>query len=385
MKTVTGIAPVNIAVVKYWGKRDEDLILPINDSLSCTLSTDFMCAKTTIMASPTFPTHRFWLNGKESDFNNERLNNCLTEIRKRANPKCGDLLNWKLHICSENNFPTAAGLASSAAGYAALVSTLSALYNVEGDISAIARRGSGSACRSIYGGFVRWNKGAKPGGEDSIACQIASASHWPEMRVLILVVSDDQKKYSSTSGMKQSVLTSELLKHRAEKIVPGRVDEIIKAIKLKNFEAFAKITMQDSNQFHAICLDTYPPCFYMNDVSRMIIELVHAYNDYQGATKVAYTFDAGPNACLYLLQNDVDEVASLINDIFPSNTNPSEFIRGLPVKLKNSNNLRETLKIQTQTPNKLRYLIHTKIGEGPQILSEASEHLLGENGLPKNS
>ncbi|XP_044270770.1 diphosphomevalonate decarboxylase [Tribolium madens] len=384
MKTITGIAPVNIAVIKYWGKRDEDLILPINDSLSCTLSTDFMCAKTTIMASPTFTTHRFWLNNKETDFNNERLNNCLTEVRKRASPECGDLLNWKLHICSENNFPTAAGLASSAAGYAALVSTLAALYGVEGDISAIARRGSGSACRSIYGGFVRWNKGVKPGGEDSMAGQIAPAAHWPEIRVLILVVSDDQKKYSSTNGMKQSVLTSDLLKHRTEKIVPGRVDEIIRAIKMKNFEAFAKITMQDSNQFHAICLDTFPPCFYMNDVSRAIIELVHAYNEFQGTTKVAYTFDAGPNACLYLLENDVDEIVSLINDIFPSNINPSDFIRGLPVKVKNLSDLRETLKIQPQTPGKLKYVIHTKIGDGPKILSEASDHLLGENGLPKN-
>jgi diphosphomevalonate decarboxylase len=79
MKIVTGIAPVNIAVIKYWGKRDEHLILPINDSISGTLSTDFMCAKTTVMASPTFTENKFWLNNKETDFNNERLSNCLAE------------------------------------------------------------------------------------------------------------------------------------------------------------------------------------------------------------------------------------------------------------------------------------------------------------------
>lgn len=212
-------------------------------------------------------------------------------MKKRANPLCGDLLKWNLHICSENNFPTAAGLASSAAGYAALVSTLAALYDVEGDISALARLGSGSACRSIYGGFVRWNKGLKPGGEDSIAVQIAPASHWPEMRVLILVVSDDQKKYSSTSGMRQSVLTSDLLKYRAENIVPKRTSEIIEAIKIKNFETFAQITMQDSNQFHAICLDTEPPCFYMNDVSKAIIEVIHTYNEFYGKRKVRLSFN----------------------------------------------------------------------------------------------
>lgn len=97
--------------------------------------------------------------------------------------------NWKLHICSKNNFPTAAGLASSAAGYACLSAALAKLYNFNGDISAIARSGSGSACRSVFGGFVRWYMGSDSTGADSIARQIAQASHWPEMRIIILVVS----------------------------------------------------------------------------------------------------------------------------------------------------------------------------------------------------
>lgn len=75
-------------------------------------------------------------------------------VKKRTQQSSSELLNWNIHICSENNFPTAAGLASSAAGYACLVFALATLYNVEGDISAIARRGSGSACRSVYGGWV---------------------------------------------------------------------------------------------------------------------------------------------------------------------------------------------------------------------------------------
>ena len=106
------------------------------------------------------------------------------------------------------------------------------------------------------------------------------------MRVLILVVNDNRKKYSSTEGMKRSVETSKLLKYRAEEVVPKRIELISKAIQDKDFETFARITMEDSNQFHAVCLDTFPPCVYMNDTSHSIVEMVHAYNDYKSSSKV---------------------------------------------------------------------------------------------------
>lgn len=133
---------------------------------------------------------------------------------------------------------------------------------------------------------VRWHKGETYEGSDSVALQVAPESHWPEMRVLILVVDDHKKTYSSTSGMKTSVETSEFLQYRAAKIVPHRADEMVDAIKNKNFQKFAQLTMQDSNQFHSVCLDTYPPCFYLNDTSRTIIELIHHYNKFKGETKV---------------------------------------------------------------------------------------------------
>lgn len=123
-------------------------------------------------------------------------------------------------------------------------------------------------------------------GSDSIATQIAPASHWPEMRILVLVVSDDRKKASSTSAMGRSVENSELLKYRIENSVPKRIDAMVKAIKNKDFESFCEITMKDSNQFHAICLDTYPPCTYMNDVSHAIVDMVHTYNKFMGGNKV---------------------------------------------------------------------------------------------------
>lgn len=383
MKIVTCIAPVNIAVIKYWGKRDEDLILPINDSISGTLSLENMFAKTTIMANPNFKENKFWLNGIEETFNNTRLKNCLKEIQQRITQSNKELASWPIHICSENNFPTAAGLASSAAGYACLVSTLASLYDIKGDISAIARVGSGSACRSIDGGWVQWHAGIKSDGSDSVAKQIAPAEHWPAMRVLVLVVNDQRKKYSSTSGMKTSVETSDFLKHRAEKIVPKRVEQMREAILKKDFDTFAALTMQDSNQFHAVCLDTFPPCVYMNDVSHAIVALIHVYNEYYRSNKVAYTFDAGPNACLYLLESEVSEVLAILNEVFPT-SNVKEYIRGNMVETKSiPEKLRSLIAPLKYEIDSLKYIIYTKIGDGAQRLENPDEHLMNDSGFPK--
>lgn len=209
--------------------------------------------------------------------------------KQKSNIK--DIWKYKLRICSENNFPTAAGLASSAAGYACFVYTLATLYGVENEeLTAIARQGSGSACRSIYGGFVQWRKGEQNDGSDSIAVQIAPANHWPQMRVLIFVVSDETKKVSSKIGMKLAVETAPLIKNRANECVPNRINEMTQAILNRNFPKFGELTMRDSNQFHAICLDTWPPCFYLNDISKSVIEVVHRYNEQAGQIKVNCIF-----------------------------------------------------------------------------------------------
>ncbi|KAG0422941.1 hypothetical protein HPB47_001227, partial [Ixodes persulcatus] len=164
--------------------------------------------------------------------------------------------------------------------------SLGTLFHVKGDLSAIARRGSGSACRSMYGGFVAWLKGLRQDGEDSVAKQIAPENHWPQMRIVLLVVSDVKKDTGSTQGMELSMLTSSLLEHRATKVVPQRMKDITEAIVNRNFHKFAEITMQESNQLHAVCLDTYPPIRYMNLISWDIVHLVHRYNRYYGTNKV---------------------------------------------------------------------------------------------------
>nr|CAD7587859.1 unnamed protein product [Timema genevievae] len=264
------------------------------------------------------------------------------------------------------------------------VYTLAKLYGVKGDISSIARQGSGSACRSVLGGFVRWHKGCDPTGLDSVAQQIVPASHWPQLRILILVVNDRQKKISSTLGMQQSVKTSELLKYRVSHILPHRVDSIIKAIKERNFEMFAELTMKDSNQFHAMCLDTYPPALYMNDMSHSIVHLVHLLNSEKGRTKVAYTFDAGSNACLYLLESDVSAVLSAINHVFPPANDSVEYLRGLPVNIDPlDKKVAESLAMKPYEPGSLKFIIHTQLGEGPQVVQDLDQHLLTPAGDPK--
>ncbi|KAL2539842.1 mevalonate diphosphate decarboxylase 1 [Abeliophyllum distichum] len=190
---VTAQTPTNIAVIKYWGKRDENLILPINDSISVTLDPQHLCTTTSVAVSPAFTHDRMWLNGKEISLSGGRYQNCLRELRARASDVEDEEKGIKItkkdweklhvHIASYNNFPTAAGLASSAAGFACLVFSLAKLMNVKEDhskLSAIARQGSGSACRSLYGGFVKWIMGKEENGSDSIAVQLADEKHWDE-------------------------------------------------------------------------------------------------------------------------------------------------------------------------------------------------------------
>ncbi|CAG5855070.1 unnamed protein product, partial [Menidia menidia] len=391
---VTCTAPVNIAVIKYWGKRDEDLILPTNSSLSVTLHQDQLKTTTTVATSRSFQEDRLWLNGKEEDIANPRLQSCLREIRRLARKRHNDGdpdstrstgLSHKVHICSVNNFPTAAGLASSAAGLACLVYSLAQAFGVDGDLSGIARQGSGSACRSMHGGFVQWIMGTRDDGKDSVAQQVEPETHWPELRILVLVASAKRKPIGSTSGMQTSVQTSCLLKHRAESVVPGRMVEMIEAVRRKDFPAFAELTMKDSNQFHATCLDTYPPIFYLNSVSQQVIHLVHRYNRHYRETRAAYSFDAGPNAVIFTLQQHVPEFVRVVQHYFPPEANGEDFIKGLPVKRAGlSEELKKGIGLEPM-PDGINYIISTKAGPGPCVVKDSAQHLLSPDGLPKKT
>ncbi|CAN1140038.1 Diphosphomevalonate decarboxylase MVD2, peroxisomal [Linum perenne] len=416
VRMVTAQTPTNIAVIKYWGKRDETLILPVNDSISVTLDPGHLCTTTTVAVSPSFSQDRMWLNGKEVSLSGARYQNCLREIRARAcdvvdegkgiRIQKKDWENLHVHIASYNNFPTAAGLASSAAGFACLVFSLAKLMNAKednSDLSAIARQGSGSACRSLFGGFVKWIMGEAKDGRDSLAVQLVDEKHWDELVIIIAVVSSRQKETSSTSGMRESVETSLLLEHRAKEIVPKRIVQMEEAIKNRDFTSFTKLTCADSNQFHAVCLDTRPPIFYMNDTShRQISRLSAALRNGIDLKKhlrfgVAYTFDAGPNSVLIARNRKV--AAELLQKLlfyFPPNSDAdlNNYVIGDKSILKDAG-IEEMKDVEALAPpaeNKdaqrykdgVSYFICTRPGRGPVLLADESQALLNpETGLPK--
>nr|CAB3466497.1 unnamed protein product [Digitaria exilis] len=432
----TGRSPTNIAVIKYWGKRDEALILPVNDSVSVTLDPDHLSATTTVAVSPSFSADRMWLNGKEISLSGGRFQSCLREIRRRARDfedekkgikiKKEDWEKLHVHIASYNNFPTAAGLASSAAGFACLgtvsseitmlftatVFTLGKLMNVKedyGELSSIARSVVLFTvvspnlmpwiwkCMPQYLWWICKMVGNKDDGSDSIAVQLADEAHWKELVILIAVVSSKQKETSSTSGMRDSVETSPLLQYRAQTVVPSRMLKMEEAIKNRDFELFAKLTCADSNQFHAVCLDTSPPIFYMNDTSHRIISLVEKWNHSEGSPQVAYTFDAGPNAVLiardrktaalllqkllyYFPPQDKDLSSYLVGDksiLTDAGLHSMEDIEALPVPPE--------IKIHDQKfKGDVSYFICSRLGAGPKVVTDESKVLLNSiTGLPK--
>lgn len=251
-------------------------------------------------------------------------------------------------------------------------------------ISSLARLGSGSACRSVFGGFVQWITGTNM--NTSVARQIVDEHAWPEVRVLVLVVSDDRKDTSSTSGMQLSSNTSSLIKYRTSHVVPIHVDQMINAINQRDFHSFAEITMKDSNQFHAICQDTYPPIRYMNDTSWSVVHFIHFYNKFYGKNVACYTFDAGPNACLYCLKNYVPELITLLSLLYSISSETS--VKGIKYQVVDKVTINQQLLDYVEKFRKhdaIKCVISTKIGSGPQIISNEVDEfcLLTKNGEPK--
>ncbi|KAI9749173.1 MAG: hypothetical protein M4579_006978 [Chaenotheca gracillima] len=378
-------APVNIAVIKYWGKRDPKLNLPTNSSLSVTLSQADLRTHTTASCSSLFTDpDSLLINSEPQNLNTPRSLACIKSLRAlRADLEAADrnlpkLSTYPLRLVSTNNFPTAAGLASSAAGFAALVRAIADLYKLPASptaLSQIARQGSGSACRSLFGGYVAWRMGSAADGTDSQAEQVAPASHWPDMRALILVASAARKTTPSTAGMQATVATSGLFATRASTIVPAQMTKMEKAIKARDFQTFGQVTMQESNSFHATCLDTSPPIFYLNDVSRAAIRVVEDINAAAGKIVAAYTFDAGPNAVVYFLEEDKERVAGVFKAVLAGVDGWGAGAKGIREKKLEKG---DAAALETLSKGVSR-VIYTGVGEGP-ISTE--EHLSGFDGNP---
>ncbi|GMT14915.1 hypothetical protein PFISCL1PPCAC_6212 [Pristionchus fissidentatus] len=304
---ITVEAHPNIALIKYWGKKSETEMTPLNDSIS--LAIDIFHAKTTLTARRVEEGEEsvdtVSINGREITLNT-RFNRVFKSVRDRLDS------SWSFSISSSTNFPVAAGLASSAAGFAAIAFALGKAFDLsQTDIERLARYGSGSASRSGLPGLVQWKKGDEK--EESSVLSHFPSSHWPDLRLVILVVKDEEKSISSKEGMERTARTSELLQDRIRRN-PARIQGIIDSFASRDFSTLAELTMRDSNEFHAVCLDSYPPIQYLNTTSWSIINLVHSFN--KESVRAAYTFDAGPNACIFTLKEYMDEFVSLVHSSF---------------------------------------------------------------------
>jgi len=311
MKKSTWIATPNIAVVKYWGKRNSSLNLPSSPSISVTMD-ESLCTKTTVEFSPIYRSDELVLNGSFAQKGElARAVRVLDAIRAAAG------ISDRARVESENNFPTAAGIASSASGFAALACAAAGAAGLKPSpqqLSIFARLGSGSACRSVLGGFVEWRMGKRQDGKDSYAVQIAPASHWPELRNVIAITDSGRKKTGSSDAMEITAKTSSLYKERLG--ARAKVVRMVKAAILKkDLASFLELAMRESSHMHAVMLDSYPPIIYLNDVSREIIYAVHEFNQKKGKTCAGYTFDAGPNAHVYTEEKYVPELQETLRGI----------------------------------------------------------------------
>jgi len=377
----------NIALLKYWGKQYDDMILACNPSISVTLNNNDIFTKTTVVASPDFAENELKLNDKIESFDNPRVVRVIDLCRSLCRDykdkdgnvvvKAEDLKKWNVHITSRNNFPTAAGVASSASGYSCLVVALAALFCVEeefeGQLTSIARQGSGSACRSLHGGFVEWicpdyakEQSLEEMSKISVAKQVAPVEHWPNLKVFIVVVKDEKKDVGSTSGMKTTVKTSDFFRHRVDNVVPRRYEEFHQAIRDKNFHDLAELTMKDSNSLHATCLDTKPPIFYINETSKLIINVLEKANKAYGVNKFFYTFDAGANAFLFCEEENGAELMNILNHYLVIKDKTA--IEELLAQDLNTTFL-ETIKNATPKEDAVvSSVINTRIGEGARVL-----------------
>ncbi len=294
-KVVTAVGTPNIALVKYWGKRDDELTLPINGSVSMTLGRSRkgeFATVTSVVFSKKFRKDTIYVDGIKRDITDKRVNVVVNKLRALAKTSA------RVLIVSKNMFPADAGVASSASGLSTLTFAAAKALDLnlsDKELSMIARLGSGSASRSMYGGFVVWHRGKRKDGMDSYAEQIMPFSHWPDMVDIIALTDTGKKEVSTSEAMGRSAKTSRLYAHRA-KSAERNVSDITKAIRDKDFETLGRIAMQDSNNMHAVMLDTMPPVTYLNDVSKRIMKSIHALNEREGHVVAAYTFDAGPNA-----------------------------------------------------------------------------------------
>ncbi|MEZ4322432.1 MAG: diphosphomevalonate decarboxylase [Myxococcota bacterium] len=299
MQTATAIAHPNIALVKYWGKRSVALNLPAVPSLSLTLDT--------------FRTRTQVVWGVEKDAVHVDGTPAPPAFAKRVTDFL-DLLSPSRPGCmvlTENNFPAGAGLASSASGFAALALAASRAAGRSDDrtaLSVIARRGSGSACRSLFGGFVEWKMGSRPDGSDSHGVPIASRSYWA-VAMVVAVVTDRTKDVGSTDGMERSRQSSAFYKAWVDS-APADLEAAREAVYDRDLETLGAVMERSTLKMHSVMMSSEPPLLYWLPNT---LAVLHAVGDLRRDGVSAYaTMDAGPQVKVLCMNQDAERVAAAL-------------------------------------------------------------------------
>jgi len=304
MTTATAQANPNIAFIKYWGNRDNNLRLPMNGSISMNL--DGLYTRTTVSFQHSLPFDELVINGHEvRGAGADRVSFILDVIRSMAN------IHDFAEVITENNFPSGAGIASSASAFAALAlagSKAAGLDLNEAELSRLARRGSGSASRSIPGGFVEWQVGTTD--EDSFAFSIAPADHW-NIVDCVAIVSASHKKTGSTEG--HAIAPTSPLQTARVADTPRRLDLCRDAILNKDFNAFASIVELDSDIMHAVMMTSTPALHYWRPVSLAVMNAVRQWRS--EGLQACYTVDAGANVHVLCLESEAHTVNKRLREI----------------------------------------------------------------------
>ncbi len=303
--TKTAYAHPNIAFIKYWGNRDDALRLPVNGSVSMNLAA--LRTKTSVTFRDDLKDGDvLTVNGQEvTGASLNRAAKFMDEVRRLSGEE------RFAEIVSENNFPMGAGIASSASAFAALALAGSAAAGLdlsERDCSRLARMGSGSACRSVPGGFCEWLYGS--GDADSVSVSIAPAEHW-DLTDLIAVISGEHKKVGSSAGHGMAATSPYQSARVAD--APARIEKCRTAILNKDFAALAEVSERDCLLMHAVMMTSTPPLLYWEPASIALVKGVKAWRE-EGIPCFC-TLDAGPNVHILCPSEAADEIRSRVERV----------------------------------------------------------------------
>ena len=303
----TATAHSNLALVKYWGKRNTPLNIPAVGSISITLKE--LLTRTTVQFDPSLDADILILNNVRSDqIKEKRISKFIDIIRNKAKIK------YNAKIISENNYPTGAGLASSASGFAALTLAATKAAQVSlhpNQLSVLARQGSGSAARSIFGGFVEMKVGEKSDGSDSFAVQLADENYW-NLNVIVAITTEGEKPTGSTEGMRHTELTSPFYKDWISSSQED-LNEMQSAISAKDFEKLGELSEYSCLKMHALMMSAKPGLIYWNQTTMAVVEFVRELR--QKNIQCYFTIDAGPQVKIICLPNESEKIEEQISQI----------------------------------------------------------------------